>query len=49
MTSSPEYYRMKAAETLELAGRVENKDQKAYLEKVATRYEELAVQAEKLT
>lgn len=40
---------MKAAETLQLAARVKNEDQKAYLEKVAERYENLAAQAEKLT
>ena len=47
MTSSPEYYRKKAAETLELADRVTNADQKTYLVRVAERYEELAVEAEK--
>lgn len=47
MTSSPEYYRMKASETLALAGRVKNQDQKTYLLKVANRYEELAAEAER--
>lgn len=47
MTSSPEYYRMKASETLALAKRVKNQDQKAYLLTVVEKYEELAVQAEK--
>jgi len=46
MFSSPEYYRMKASETLVLARRVRDKDQKDYLLKVAERYEELAVEAE---
>ena len=47
MTESPEYYRMKASETLALARQVKNTDQKAYLLKVAERYEELAAEAEK--
>jgi len=46
MTSSPDYYRMKASETLALARRVKNRDQKAYLLKVAERYEVLAVEAD---
>jgi hypothetical protein len=47
MTASPEYYRMKASETLALASTVKNRDQKDYLLKVAERYEELAAHAEK--
>jgi len=46
MTTSPEYYRMKASETVGLARRVKNKDHKAYLLKVRERYQELAVRAE---
>lgn len=46
MTSSPEYYRQKAAETLALARRVKEGDQKTYLLKVAERYEDLAAQAD---
>jgi hypothetical protein len=44
---SPEYYRMKAAETLELVRRVKNSDRKAYLREVAKRYEDLAAEADK--
>ena len=46
MSSSPEYYRQKALETLAIARRVKEREQKTYLQKVAERYEELATRAE---
>lgn len=46
MTSSPEYYRQKAVETLALARRVKELELKAYVFRVAKRYEELAAEAD---
>ena len=47
MRSTPEYYRRKAQETLNLAKGAKDTDQKAYLRSVADRYEQLAAEAEK--
>lgn len=46
MRTDPQYFRLKAQETLVVAKRTKDKDNKAYLLSVAERYEKLAVEAE---
>ena len=46
MRTDPQYFRVKAQETLALAKRTKEKDNQAYLLSVAERYEKLALEAE---
>ena len=46
MRTDPQYFRAKAQETVALAKRTKDKDNKAYLLSVAERYEKLASEAE---
>lgn len=46
MNVDPEYFRRKSQQTIVLARRTKNAENKAYLLSVAQRYEELAVEAE---
>jgi len=49
MHTDPNYFRLKAQQTLALAKRAKDKDNKAYLLSVAEQYEKLALEAERNT